>query len=755
MKRLLLLSFTLLFGFASRGQEEIMLTGTVRNGRTSVTIRNAEIRVKDFKDYSTQADRSGFYFFMIPKQATKLVVTAEKMQDMEVELTDEAKKLGEFDIFMEPSMEGDIYDMSLDDLMNIEVAVATKKSTNIRETPGIISVITEGQIQSSGARDLIDLIRQYVPGFSFASPLEGVVGIATRGIWSYEGRILVLIDGMETNELKFGTTVFGNCYPLENIERIEIIRGPGSAVYGGYAGMGVINLITKKTENSGGKVSSLSSHTGKTFTHNNLSFASRYVKKDFNLSFSGVYGKGERSSRNFTDFYGNSRSMQNASALDIKDAGVQLAYKGFDFQSRIREYRITTIDLWKDLYLYRPLENKFSDLLMKTSYTFSLGDYFKLKPVAGYKRQIPYQMNVPEQKYLSNKIAEKIYGGITGDFEKGIVNITGGIDYHYETLKQPAYVDTAGGEAPFWNNKGILIYHSFDAYLQSIIRTKIVNITAGGRWDKSGLFGQAFSPRIGLTKAFDWFHLKAAYSRAFRAPGGILPNRTDDPKSLKAEKSTTYEIEAGVKLPFDFYLTANLYDIKLFDLLTYTRLEGSVLGRYKNSGEQESQGIELALKHSSKKVQAEVNFAYYQRKESATDKDFVIPNESKQFLAFSPLRINASVSWQITENIGLTPTYSFFGERWVLNGFDQASHQYLFAKQKPQMLLNLYLNLRDIFAYGLNFGIGINNILGEDFRFHTPYINALHPEMPHASIPGLDRSLVVKISYDFSFSKKK
>jgi len=81
--------------------------------------------------------------------------------------------------------EVDIFEMSLEDLLNTEVSVASQKSLGQRESPGIITVLTEDDIRLSGARDLIDLLR-LVPSFEFGFDVEGVVGLCVRGTLAHE-----------------------------------------------------------------------------------------------------------------------------------------------------------------------------------------------------------------------------------------------------------------------------------------------------------------------------------------------------------------------------------------------------------------------------------------------------------------------------------------------------------------------------------------------------------------------------------------
>lgn len=169
----------------------------------------------------------------------------------------------------------------LEALINSLISVSSKKAINTREAPGIISLITEDDIKNSGARDLIDVLRM-IPGIDFGVDIEGVVGLGMRGNWANEGKILILLDGQETNEILYASSQLGNRFPVDLIKRIEIIRGPGSAIYGGYAEYGVINIITKQAEDINGVYASATyGHMQKDFGRKNISLA--IGKKDERL----------------------------------------------------------------------------------------------------------------------------------------------------------------------------------------------------------------------------------------------------------------------------------------------------------------------------------------------------------------------------------------------------------------------------------------------------------------------------------------
>src|SRR5262245_40337154 len=120
----------------------------------------------------------------------------------------------------------DLRGETLEDLLNMKTSVATKKEVGSRASPGIVTIITDEEIRSLGARDLIDVLR-LVPGITFAYDTQGVVSLGIRGLWAQEGKVLLLVDGIEMNELQYAGLTFGNEFPVDQIKRVEIIRGPG------------------------------------------------------------------------------------------------------------------------------------------------------------------------------------------------------------------------------------------------------------------------------------------------------------------------------------------------------------------------------------------------------------------------------------------------------------------------------------------------------------------------------------------------
>jgi iron complex outermembrane receptor protein len=153
-----------------------------------------------------------------------------------------------------PRVQGpDLSSMNIEDLMNVKVTSASKKVESLSAAPAAIFVITGDEIRRGGFSSVPDALR-LAPGLHIAQQSAHVWIVAARGFSSiFNGRMLVLIDG----RLVY-TPLFGGVWwdvqdpPLEDIERIEVIRGPGGTLWGANAVNGVINIIMKESARTQG-----------------------------------------------------------------------------------------------------------------------------------------------------------------------------------------------------------------------------------------------------------------------------------------------------------------------------------------------------------------------------------------------------------------------------------------------------------------------------------------------------------------------
>ncbi|MCI0564906.1 MAG: TonB-dependent receptor plug domain-containing protein, partial [Nitrososphaera sp.] len=143
----------------------------------------------------------------------------------------------------------DAVDASLDSLLQIPITTAAKYWQTIEEAPASVSIITSSQIERFGYRTLEDVLRS-VRGF-YISNDHNYTYVGVRGFsrpTDYNNRVLLLLNGHTTNENVYGSSAFGADFglSLDMVDRIEIVRGPGSALYGTSAMFAVVNVITKK-----------------------------------------------------------------------------------------------------------------------------------------------------------------------------------------------------------------------------------------------------------------------------------------------------------------------------------------------------------------------------------------------------------------------------------------------------------------------------------------------------------------------------
>ena len=140
----------------------------------------------------------------------------------------------------------DVTAISLEDLMNLRVTSVSKREQKLAGAPAAIFVITQEDIAHSGARNVPDALR-LAPGLEVARIDENKWAIAARGFnGRFTNKLLVLIDGRSVYTPLF-SGVYWNVQDvlLEDVDRIEVIRGPGATLWGANAVNGVINIITK------------------------------------------------------------------------------------------------------------------------------------------------------------------------------------------------------------------------------------------------------------------------------------------------------------------------------------------------------------------------------------------------------------------------------------------------------------------------------------------------------------------------------
>jgi len=151
----------------------------------------------------------------------------------------------------------DLTELSLEDLMNIEVTSVGKKAQKLSEAAAAVFVITQEDIRRSGATSIPEALRM-VPGLQVAKIDANKWAITARGFnGRFANKLLVLVDGRSVYTPLYSGVFWENIDTvLEDIDRIEVIRGPGASLWGANAVNGVINIITKPAAETQGVLAS-------------------------------------------------------------------------------------------------------------------------------------------------------------------------------------------------------------------------------------------------------------------------------------------------------------------------------------------------------------------------------------------------------------------------------------------------------------------------------------------------------------------
>lgn len=302
-----------------------------------------------------------------------------------------AKKLA-CEEFSEP--DDNVENFQLAELMEVPIIKsASQEAECLKSAASVVSSISGDELLTMGARDLVDAL-ELIPGFNFGGIIFNTVGLGVRGVQSDEGKLSVLMDGIMLTEQRFGTTVFGSHFPVEQIDRIEIIRGPGSILHGNFAELGVINIITKQGHQlNGGAVSGSYGRFERGEARKNSVVTLGKQWDDFETSFYGKFNESHRSDRLYHDASGNAFDMSENNKLNSLLGSLKLRYKKLNLQFLVDEYSVDSRDSAGDKITAsdRFTRNTFTTYASKLSYQYVINSNLKVDAGFDYSHQTPWK----------------------------------------------------------------------------------------------------------------------------------------------------------------------------------------------------------------------------------------------------------------------------------------------------------------------------------------------------------------------------
>ena len=498
---------------------------------------------------------------------------------------------------------------------------ASQSARTLGKAPAIATVITDKQLQDMGARNIFDALVT-VPGFgySYQNTISTESNIEVRGIKNHMEKVLLMIDGHRINNPFFGS--FNHLFdefPIEQIKRIEVIRGPGSALYGANAFVGVINIIMKKPGDLAG--AQLKGGAGNNSrSHGNMLIGTGSADAGFIASYDRLDTKG---SRRFiaSDALGNSgythfwRSTDTAHLIASVD---KFTFTGLYLDKR----RGTPLSITNMIDTRTRTNNK--QAYGTVQYKDEIGDAH-LEATLGidqFEWNTEWQINLPGFTTGHPLLKNRTYSAemrlqFTPVEEH---NLTVGLAQEFQRQFDVRHiVNNVDVSAVFNHNKPAKRQISA-VYAQDEwdIRNNLT-LTTGIRFDHYNDFGNTTNPRAALVwSASDSVDVKLLYASAFRAPSFLEMYEINNPASvgnpnLQPEKMRT--IEAGVvwRITHNYQLSANLFHNRFSERIVQTAPLTI------NSGGANIWGGEAEVKADwQEHLYGYVNYSYQKSKDSQT-----------------------------------------------------------------------------------------------------------------------------------------
>lgn len=477
-----------------------------------------------------------------------------------------------------------ISEMSIEDLMNITVVTSGKKAESTSKTAAAVFVITHEDIEHYGYRTLAQALKRisgFYSEYDYAYDKIGVRGYLPNS--DLNRRVLVLIDGHKVNDYLYGQAPVNQDLPVDmrDIERIEVVKGPGSALWGSEALLCVINCITKTAT----QVDGLQIRQDYGFNNGQrLSYGGAYPG---GLQITGSVqdmmsdGQAKIYFPDFNDPANNDRSLNGgiANGMDGERVGrgfVNMSYKGYklsyDHVSRVKDlptaawsavFNLPGLNLgdereYTELSFEnpKPLANN-GDLFCRVyqdNYdavgNFNWWENGGIVRDKGFDRSRSYGAEMRYSRDLGSRLS-----------------LTFGSEYVRNYVGHRANYITSPNPRLRWERQGDFDMLSHYSQAEWDL-TNSLRLVAGTRYDDHSIFGGNWSPRLAaIYKASDRTTFKMLYGEALRIPSLDEYIMSGNPSKMKPEKIVTNEFVWDQQLSNTGHLVTSIYGLRMYDLI--------------------------------------------------------------------------------------------------------------------------------------------------------------------------------------------
>lgn len=658
----------------------------------------------------------------------------------------------------------DFYNLSLAELGQVEVSIATGNSTPLDRAPAVASVITASEIQAMGARNLNEIL-ETVPGLhvglSSLSRLDSVYSV--RGIHTgFNPQVLLMMNGVPVQyNLQGGRpTLFR--LPAANIARVEVIRGPGSAIYGADAYAGVINVITKDASTMEGESIGV---VGGSFGDRELwaqgATEWRNVSVAFGLAYQKMDGDSDRIVR--SDLQSTLDGLLGTDA-SLAPGALSTGYELLDLHLSVTTDN-SQINVWNwrsnnagvgagAAQVLDPLGNDDSKLWLadithkfmdgsahwdnnlRFSYLqYDIQTLFRLFPPntflpIGNDGNLDFTNPAGWVRFPDGLFGNP--GADNDDINLEWVSLYSGFDSHRlriavgarrQTLDPretknfgPGILDGSESvvDGTFTNVTGTPYVYLPDSkrdlqYLSLQDEwhiTSSLDLTTGVRYDNYSDFGSTTNPRVALVwAANEKLTSKIMYGSAFRAPSFADLYFKNNPVSLgnsevKPEQIETLELSLNVLVNPDLQTTVTAYGYQATDMIEFVQDEMSTTKTAQNILDQDGKGIEFEITWKPLPQLLITSSYALQDAENAQTGAAVADAPGRQ--------LKASINWEFTHNWFLTSQLNYVADRQRVVGDTRPSID-------DYQIVNMTLHRKSLFN-NLDFSMAVRNATDEDAR---------------------------------------
>lgn len=612
-------------------------------------------------------------------------------------------------------------DLSLEELLNLKVTVSSGQNDLVSEAAGVVTIISSDEIKYSGSRDIIDVLRK-VPGFDFAQDVESIIGPTVRGLWAQEGKMLFLVDGHEMHETAYGTLQFLQHYPIINVKQIEIIRGPGSVVYGGNAALAVVNIITRKGNEINGVV--LSGQYGV--------YSYLLARRSIGISAGKSFNNGFSLSVAANLFEGNLsnqivRENDTLPAISYKDSSrVSGNYINCGMEYKKIEFRYILDNIQHDVtdanFGYQHLSH-----IASIRRKFLVGEKLSITPFIWNKSHYPWRyVNYHDSVFYQNFYNVRTEGGLIGNY---IFNqnfsLLAGARYQRD---YSLYFEENTPQRFAYSGETSVQFYNYSFYSQATLKWKKFILTPGFRYEKHNVYGAVLVPRVNLSAQWNKFGFDLQYNEAFRAPTII---NIDLNQSIKPERTYDKELELNYSLNQVNQIALTLFYIDIYRPIIYTETEG--IETYFNGARTGSMGVEFSYRWKNENNFLTSSLSYYRPSRNLVDV-FAVEQNPNILIATPSVKITTDYTRQLNKYFYCGFSGIFYGKRY---GYNSSDEQFSLPET---YLLTTYIGAKALWNV-LDVSLGVNDILDQRYKFIQAYRSGSNP------LPGPGRELTLRVRW--------